>query len=111
MLIEIKATEIDIQEHGSCVFGDEIKNNIYKTYIYNTTTGELFNLKRDNIGKFNIDHKLPLRENSYMYINIIDTPNLNSYIRIHPEYNRIIENSPYAIQCSKKVMEHINSDI
>ena len=109
MFIEIEATEIDIKDFGSSLFGPLIKNNKYQTYIYNTKTGNLFDIKWNNMGKYNCDGSSWSK--CYIYVDIINKSNLNSYMRLHPNYDKIVKNSTYVQNCRKHALKLENEDV
>ena len=108
MIVEIEAAEIDIENDGFSLFGPKI-NKKYQKYLYNTVTGNLFDLKWRNIGKYNFDGYN--WNKCYIYIDIIQNSKLNSYIRINPKYDVMMKNSPYIIQCRKRALKYENEDI
>lgn len=108
MIVEIEATEIDIVDNGFSLFGPKI-NKQYQKYLYNTVTGNLFDLKWNNIGKYNFDGYN--WNKCYIYLDITEKSKLNSYLRIDPKYDVMMQNSPYIYECRKKALEIEQEDI
>ena len=109
MFIEIEATEIDIKDFGSSLFGQLIEKNKYEKYIYNTKTGSLFDTNWNSLGRYMCDGSK--WEKCFIYINIIDKSNLNSYIRLHPNYDKIIKNSSFVQKCRNNALIIENEDV